>query len=390
MPQISDQIQQISPSTMEGWEVYVEATKRKQAGEDVTILAIGDHDFDTPIETVNACKAALDEGHHNYIDIQGIPSLVEAMARVSTRATGVDTATSEVIAVTGGQGALYAAMQATLDPGDHIIIVSPHYVTFPGTARAAGAEFTLVDALAEDGFEPKVAAIEAAIRPNTKAVLMNSPNNPTCVIYGEQTIRDICETCARHDLWLISDEVYWSLSRGKHISPRSMPGMKERTLVVNSMSKSHGMTGWRIGWLTAPEAIIAQVLELNLVSTYGLPDFTSHAAAHALDNDYGVTEIAETYHRRGETFLEAIRSANCLRPANQSGSLYIMLDVRELTTDGREFAWRLLEEEKIAVMPGESFGASTSGHVRVSLCLPEEGLKQAAETICRFAATYHD
>ena len=390
MPEISSQIQTISPSSMEGWEVYVEATNRKHKGEDVTILAIGDHDFDTPANTVDACKTALDKGYHNYIDIQGIPSLVEAMARISTRATGVDTATGEVIAVTGGQGALYAAMQATLDPGDHIIIISPHYVTFPGTARAAGAEITLVDALAENGFEPEASAIKAAIRPNTKAVLVNSPNNPTCVIYSEQTIREICETCVKHDLWLISDEVYWSLSRGKHISPRAMPGMKERTLVVNSMSKSHGMTGWRIGWLTAPEAIITQVLQLNLVSTYGLPDFISHAAAEALDNDYGVKEIAETYQRRGETFLEAIRSANCLRPANQSGSLYIMLDVRELTKDGREFAWRLLDEEKIAVMPGESFGASTGGHVRVSLCLPEEGLKQAAETICRFAATYHD
>lgn len=390
MPEASAHIQQISASSMEGWEVYTEGVKRQQAGQDIVMLAIGDHDFPTPAPSVEACKAALDAGHHGYVNIQGIPKLVSAMAKISTRATGVETTTDEVIALTGGQGALYAAMQATLDPGDHIIIVSPHYVTFPGTARSAEAEFTLVSALAENGFEPKAADIEAAIQDNTKVLLINSPNNPTCVIYSEQTLREIAEVCIKHDLWLISDEVYWSLSKGRHVSARSFPGMKERTLVVNSMSKSHGMTGWRIGWLTAPAHIVENIIELNLNSTYGLPDFISHAAAEALENDYGVEEIAKTYHRRGDVFLAAIRETNCVRPANDSGSLYIMLDVRDLTPDGREFAWRLLDEENIAVMPGESFGPSTAGHIRVSLCLPEEKLKLAAETICRFVATYPD
>ena len=373
---------------MEGWEVYVEAVDRMRKGQDITMLAIGDHDFHTPHDSVEACKKALDAGYHDYVDIQGVPELLKAMAKITTEISGVKTSTSEIVATTGGQGALYAGMQAILDPGDHIIIVSPHYVTFPSTARAAGANFTLVDALAEDGFEPKASAIRAALRDDTKAVLINSPNNPTCAIYGRKTLENIAELCKERDLWLISDEVYWSMASDKHISPRSLPDMIERTLVVNSMSKSHGMTGWRVGWLTAPPEIINHIVQLNLVSTYGLPDFISRAAAEALENGYGVEEIAATYKGRGEALVSALAESNCVRPANEPGSMYIVLDVRDITSDGREFAWRLLEEEGIAIMPGESFGRSLAGHVRVSLCLPEEDLKPAAERICRFVANF--
>ena len=390
MPEPSKRITQISESSLEGWEVYVAALERQQKGDDILMLAIGDHDFPTPHDTVAACKKALDEGHHKYTRIEGTRELLEAIARVSTIASGIDVSTDEVIAVPGGQAALYAAMQAVLNPGDHVVVVSPHYVTYPGTVRSASGTFTLVEANSEDGFEPRAEAIETAIRENTKALLICTPSNPTCAIYSRETLESIAGVCKRHDLWLISDEVYWSLSNGRHISPISLPGMKERTLVVHSMSKSHAMTGWRVGWLIAPPEMVTHLVQHNLVSTYGMSDFISRAAAIALDNDFGVKEIAETYRRRGEVFLEAIRGANGIRALNEPGGMYFMLDIREITSEAKAFAFGLLEAENLAVMPGDSFGPSAAGHLRISLCQNEENLREAARRLLRFVTKYSE
>jgi len=279
-------------------------------------------------------------------------------------------------------------VQATLDRGDHAIVVAPYYATYPGTFRAAEAEFTVVETRAENGFQPDAKAIAAAIRPNTRAILINSPNNPTGAIYTRQSLETLSALCIEHDLWLLSDEVYWTLGGGEHISPRSLPGMAERTLVINSMSKSHGMTGWRIGWLTGPADMIALLISLNLVTTYGLTDFVSHAASEALENGYGVKEIAETYGRRRKVLLNAMRGTNDIVVRGSDGGMYVMLDVRAVEPDCERFAWALLEAEKVAIMPGASFGEAAAGHVRISLCQPEEVLQEAASRLRRFVSSY--
>src|SRR5262245_28420023 len=184
MPFPSSRISGIVPSGKDGWEVHFAAWTRKQAGEDIIMLSQGDHDFDTPEETVEACVRAVRGGHHHYTNLPGIPALREAMAKVSTRATGVATSATQVIATPGGQSALYAAVQATLDPGDHAVVVAPYYATYPGTFRVAGAAYTVVEAAAEDGFQPRVEAIEAALTPRSKAILINTPNNPTGAVYS--------------------------------------------------------------------------------------------------------------------------------------------------------------------------------------------------------------
>jgi arginine:pyruvate transaminase len=388
MPRPSSRISGIIPSGKDGWEVHFAAMTRKQAGEDIIMLSVGDHDFDSPAETVEACVTALRAGHHHYTQLPGLPRLRAAMARVSTEATGVETDAAQVIATPGGQAALYAAVQATIDRGDHAIVVAPYYATYPGTFRAAEAEFTVVETRAENGFQPDAKAIAAAIRPNTRAILINSPNNPTGAIYTRQSLETLSALCIEHDLWLLSDEVYWTLGGGEHFSPRSLPGMAERTLVINSMSKSHGMTGWRIGWLTGSADMIALLISLNLVTTYGLTDFVSHAASEALENGYGVKEIAETYGRRRKVFLDAMRGTNDIVVRGSDGGMYVMLDVRAVEPDCERFAWALLEAEKVAVMPGASFGEAAAGHVRISLCQPEEVLQEAASRLRRFASSY--
>lgn len=385
MPSPSKRITGIIPSGKDGWEVHFAAMGRKLAGEDIIMLSVGDHDFDTPSGTVEACVEAVRGGHHHYIQLPGLPRLREGMARLSSACTGVETPPEEVIATVGGQGALYAACQATLDSGAHAIVVAPYYATYPGTMRAAGADFTEIEAASEDGFQPRAEAIAAAIRPETRAILINSPNNPTGAVYSRATMEAIAELCRKHDLWLMSDEVYWTFS-DRHISPRSLPGMKERTLVINSLSKSHGMTGWRIGWLTAPADFVGKLVSLNLVATYGLPDFVSRAAIAAIDNGYGVDEIAARYGSRRTAFLDAIRGANDVVVRGSEGGMYVMLDISAIEPDCEKFAWGLLDAEKVAVMPGASFGEAAAGHIRISMCQEEPVLLEAAGRLRRFIA----
>jgi arginine:pyruvate transaminase len=388
MPSPSARLQNIIPSGKDGWEVHFEAWKRKEAGQPIIMLSVGDHDFDTPRETVEAAVREVRAGHHHYTQLPGIPALREAMAKISTRATGIQTTPDQVIATPGGQAALFAAVQGTLDKGDHAIVVAPYYATYPGTFRAAGADFTVVESKAEDGFQPDIAGITAAVRENTKAILINSPNNPTGAIYTNASLEALAKLCIKLDLWLLSDEVYWTLAGNLHASPRAISGMAERTLVINSMSKSHGMTGWRIGWLTGPAEMVRLLIDLNLVSTYGLPDFVSRAAVEALENDYGVERIADIYAGRRKLFLETIRGVNEIVVRGSEGGMYIMLDVRAVEPDCEAFAWAFLDAENVSVTPGSSFGDAARGHIRISLCQPDDVLGEAATRLKRFVSNY--
>ena len=390
MPDPSKRVAGIIPSGRDGWELHFTALTRKQAGEDILMLSIGDHDFDTPAETVEACVRLVRGGYHHYSQLAGIPALRRAMATLSTACTGVETVADQILAAPGGQAALYAAVQGTLDPGSHAIVVAPYYATYPGTFRAAGADFTVVETTAADGFQPRASAIEAAIRPNTRAILINTPNNPTGAVYTRASLEAIADLCKAKDLWLLSDEVYWTLTGAdrRHLSPRALPGMAERTLVINSMSKSHAMTGWRIGWLTGPERIIALLTNLNLVTTYGLPDFVSRAAQEAIENGYGVKEIADRYASRRTAFLDAIHGMNDVVVRGSEGGMYVMLDISAIEPDCEKFAFALLDAEKVAVMPGSSFGEAAAGHIRISLTQPEAVLQEAATRLRRFASAY--
>lgn len=388
MPKPSNRISGILPAGKDGWEVHFAAWQRKEAGEDIIMLSVGDHDFDTPSETVEACVTALRSGHHHYTQLPGMPPLREAIARISAKATGVATTPDQVIVTPGGQLALYGAVQAVLDRGDHAIVVAPYYATYPGTFRAAEADFTVVETRSEDGFQPDVTAIEKAVRPNTKAILINTPNNPTGAVYTRKALEGLADICRRHDLWLLSDEVYWTLGGGEHLSPRALPGMAERTLVINSMSKSHGMTGWRLGWLTGPADMIGLLVSLNLVTTYGLTDFVSRAAIEALNNGYGVKEIAERYAARRKVFLDAMRGANDITVRGSEGGMYVMLDISAAEPDDEKFAFAFLDKENVGVMPGSSFGDAAAGHIRISLCQPEPVLLEAARRLRRFTSSY--
>ncbi|MEX0346517.1 MAG: pyridoxal phosphate-dependent aminotransferase [Rhizobiaceae bacterium] len=390
MPDISKRLLGIVPEgENDGWEVHFAAFERKMAGEDILMLSIGDHEFDTPEATVEACVRAVRGGHHHYSEIAGMPALRAAIAKMTEESTGVETSPAQVLATIGGQAALNSALLGTLDHGDHGIMISPYYVTYPGGFNFTGASHTVVDASAENGFQPDPEDIRAAVRSNTKSLLINSPNNPTGAVYSRETLEEIADICREHDLWLISDEVYSTHTGPEHphISPRALEGMKQRTLVINSLSKSHGMTGWRVGWLIAPERFVQSGRNLNLISTYGLNDFVSRAATEAIENAYGVDEITHIYAKRQAKFVELMRGINSVTVRGSEGGMYVMLDIRGVAATGQEFAWALLNAEKVAVLPGESFGSAATGHVRISMCQTDELLEEAAYRLKRFVTS---
>ena len=375
-------------TTGAGWEILFRAREMIAAGQHVTMLTIGEPDVKTDPAILAAMDASARGGNTGYTDIEGQHSLrAEIAARVTAR-SGVATRPEQVIVTPGGQAALFAAHMLTLDAGDTGLYVEPFYPTYPGTIRSGGAQALAVPTLPEAGFQPAAAALDDAARKSgAKTLLINTPNNPTGVIYSRDTLERIAEVCQRRDLWLISDEVYdTQVWEGQHLSPRALPGMTERTLVLGSLSKSHAMTGARIGWIVAPEAVVEAAHQLAINTTYGVPGFVQDAALFALRQGAGAEAAnAAPYRRRRDIAARVLGGSQALRLIHPAGAMYVMADIRPTGLSGRDFAHRLLDEERIGVMPGESFGAAAAGHLRIALTQADEVLEAALWRLRGFA-----
>jgi arginine:pyruvate transaminase len=276
--ELSTRIQGILDGGDDGWGVFYKARAMKAAGVDVTELTIGEHDIRTDPAILDAMHKAAVSGHTGYADIPGTPALRDAVAKRVEEQTHVPTTRRNVLITPGGQAALFAAHMAACDDGDTALFIDPHYATYPGSIRSVGAKAVAVPARSRDGFQPDLGAVRRAAR-GAKSLLINTPNNPTGVIYTDDTLHGLAEICRDKDLWLISDEVYDSqVWHSAHLSPRALPGMAERTLVVGSMSKSHAMTGSRLGWIIGPEDAIAQLATLAINTNYSVAGFIQDAA----------------------------------------------------------------------------------------------------------------
>ncbi|PVA10655.1 aspartate aminotransferase [Pelagivirga sediminicola] len=384
---VSSRLTNITGGGSGGWDLFNRARAMKQSGIPVTELTIGEHDTPTDPSILNAMHAAALAGHTGYTTIGGLAPLRERVAQRVEARTGVATGPENVLIVPGGQAGLFAALMATCEPGDTALYIDPYYATYPGTIRAAGAVPKPVKARSRHGFQPAGEDIDAAAD-SAAALLINSPNNPTGAVYSGRTLADIAEVCARREMWLISDEVYdtqvWS---GTHVSSRALPGMAERTLVVGSMSKSHAMTGSRIGWIIGPQEAIAQIANLTTHTTYGVSGFTQMAACHALDRGEPFeAQIAAPFRRRRDMVMAQIAAQNVVRAIPAEGAMYVMLDLRATGLSGDAFANLLLDTHHVAVMPGESFGAAAAGHVRVALTVDDARLETAIAQLLDLAA----
>jgi len=384
--QISQRISTITGGGSDGWEVFYRARAMKASGVPVTELTIGEHDVRTHPDILNAMHAAAMGGHTGYAIVPGIMALREAVAARVQAQSGVPTTYKHVIITPGGQAALFAAHMALCDPGDTALYLDPYYATYPGTLRGAGAVARAIQIHAKDGFQPHARDIAAAA-PGAKTLLINSPNNPTGVVYSRATLQGIADVCVQNDLWLISDEVYdTQIWEGSHISPRALPGMAERTLVVGSMSKSHAMTGSRIGWIIAPPDVIVHLTNLATHTNYGVAGFIQDAALFALHQGASLeAEIAAPFRRRRDLSLRILAKQNVVHAVPAQGAMYIMLDIRATGLSGQDFANQLLDTHHIAVMPGESFGTAAAGHIRVAMTIADNAYEQALRQVVRFA-----
>ncbi len=385
---MSDKLKSIAGDSGDGWALFLRARGMIASGVKITELTIGEHDILTAAPVLQAMHEAAKAGNTGYAIMHGQMNLREAVAaRVEAR-TGTPTTYENVLITPGGQSALFAAHMASLDAGETALYMDPFYATYPGTIRAVGGIDKPVPARADHAFQPQRADIVAAIDANTRTLLINSPNNPTGVIYTPETMQMICDVVREHNLTLISDEVYdTQIWEGEHISPRTLEGMADRTLVVGSMSKSHAMTGSRCGWLVGPAEVISRLVDLATVTTYGVPGYIQDAALFALEQGESFEEeIAAPFKRRREIALKALAGQNVLTPVPAAGAMYVMLDVRQTGLTGEEFANRLLDEKHIAVMPGGSFGSEAAGHVRVAMTIEDSAFEKALKDICTFAA----
>ncbi len=383
----SSRVQRIGGDGARAWEIHFRAVERLRQGDDIVVLSVGDPDFDTPPVIVEGAIAGLRAGNTHYNGVVGDPDLRGAIARHHTVLTGQGAAPEQVCVFSGAQNALFAAAQCLLDVGDELIAPEPMYVTYEAVAGASGAHLVPVPSPRERSFHFDPAALQAAVTASTRAILLNTPNNPTGAVLTRQELEAVAEICRANDLWLISDEVYATLTFvADHVSPSALPGMAERTVTVSSLSKSHAMTGWRVGWTVSPRELVPHFENLALCMLYGGPGFVHDGAVAALTRD--IPELAamkrEVWARRDVVcdLLSGLPRLECLRP---EAGMFVLVDIRDSGLSAYDYASRLLDEQGVSVLPADAFGPSAQGHLRVGLCTSQQILKDACTRIAEFA-----
>ena len=370
------------------WAVHIEARRRHEAGEDVIFLTVGDPDQDPPAIVIDATVAALHRGRTGYAAIVGYPALRAAIAARVARRSFRPCTPDNVAVVPGAQGGLYCSIQCLAGPGDEVVVPEPIYATYEAVIGASGARMVTVPLRADRGFHPDLDALAAAVTPRTRMIWINSPHNPTGAVFTAAEIEAIAALCRRHDLWLLSDEVYEDLAFARpHVGAWSLPDMAERTVVVSSLSKSHAIPAFRLGWVVGPPELVRHLANLLLSMTYGSPSFIQDGALAALRQELPeVAVLREEYRERATLLSDLLEAAPGCRVVRPEGGMFVLLDGRGTGLSAADFALRLLATEGVAVLPCDSFGPSAEGHLRIALSAPEPRLREAGERIVRFAS----
>lgn len=382
----SEFTQRVAGEGAAAWALHFEAVTAKRAGRDVIVLSIGDPEFNSPPAITEAAIAGLRNGNTHYADILGLPRARKAVAAQHSRLTGQQIGPENVAIVAGAQGGLFSTAMSILGPGDEVVVLEPMYVTYEATVQAGGATLVRVPLAAETGFRLDLAALKAAISPKTRAIFFATPNNPTGAVLNRAELEGIATLAREHDLWVVADEVYSTIIfDGEHVSICSLPGMAERTVTINSLSKSHAMTGWRAGWIVGPTELIGHVGNLGLTNLYGLPPFIQDAAALALETVVPeVVEMRDAYLRRRDLTLAALGQLPGIICRAPAAGMFMLADVRGTGLSAHDYAWRLFHETGVAVLDATAFGKAAAGHVRISFAIDEATLAEACRRIAGF------
>lgn len=369
------------------FEIYSIASQRERDGKKVVHMEIGRPDFDTPKDIKNAAIAALNDGEVYYTDLFGIPELREAISNDLSRQIGVKyDPMNEIVVTTGASEALFAIWSAFLDADDEILIPSPCYSSYVHSVTYAGGKVREVPILENGKIIFDINKIEEAINPNTKLIMVNSPNNPTGYVMSKSELESIAQLAIKHDLIVISDECYDRfVFEGEFLSIASLPGMKERTIIVNSTSKTFSMTGWRIGYAAGPSEYIDRIAKIHSHMTVCTTSFAQYGAIEGYKHDLPeVNVMIDEFARRQKYVDQAFSSFKGIDYIKPLGAFYIFFDVSSTGYDSVSFCEDILSERGIALAPGSSFGTGWDSWVRLSYACSMEDIKFAMEQLQEF------
>jgi len=361
-------------------ELANKVTELMASGEDIISFSVGEPDFDTPAHIVQAAKEGLDKGMTHYAPSNGIPEFRKVIAEKQRTENGIPCETKHII-VAPCKHTIFMTCLAMLDEGDEVIIQDPAWVSYESCVQLAGARPVFVDTSDHDfHFLPELVA--EAITPKTKMIIINTPSNPTGVVMNDSELRGIADLAKDHDFLVLADEIYEKIIYdGKHISIASFPGMFERTVTVNGLSKAYAMTGWRVGWLAAPEPIHEQVAKLQQHSITCIPPFEQYAGIKALTGpSKPMEEMVAEFKARRELMLSLMEASQLFEVKRPDGAFYLFPRFNSDMNDN-DFAGILLNEAKVAVTPGSAFGASCNKYLRVSYAASQERIKEGFERI---------
>lgn len=354
--------------------------------KDVISLGVGEPDFDTPWFIRDEGIYSLEKGRTFYTSNSGLIELREEICRYLKRRVDVDyEAKSEVIITVGGSEAIDIAMRAMLDSGDEVLIPQPSYVSYEPCVILAGGKPVIIELKNENEFKLTKQELLDAISDKTKILVMPFPNNPTGAVMTREELEDIAEVCIEKDIFVLSDEIYSELTYcGDHCSIASLPGMKERTILINGFSKGFAMTGWRLGYACGPHAIIEQMTKIHQFCIMCAPTTSQYAAVEALRNgDKDVERMRESYNQRRRYLMNAFKEMGlpCFEPF---GAFYVFPCIKEFNMTSEEFAFALLDAKKLAVVPGSAFGDSGEGFIRISYAYSLDKLKAAMQKLSEY------
>ena len=354
--------------------------------EDAISLGVGEPDFDTPWHIRDEGIYSLAKGRTFYTSNAGLKELRTEITRYIKRTQGVSyDPMKEVLVTVGGSEAIDLALRAMINPGEEVLIPQPSYVSYEPCAILADAVPVIIELKEENEFRLTAQELRDAITDKTKILILPFPNNPTGAIMEQKDLEEIAEIIREKDLFVISDEIYAELSyKGKHVSIVSIPGMQERTVLINGFSKAYAMTGWRLGYACAPAVIMEQMVKIHQFAIMCAPTTSQYAAVEALRNgDEDVAMMRESYNQRRRFLMNAFKEMGlqCFEPY---GAFYVFPCIKEFGMTSEEFAERLLREEKVAVVPGTAFGNCGEGFLRISYAYSLENLKTAMDKIGHF------
>jgi aspartate aminotransferase len=370
--------------------VFSRAKELEKQGRSIIHLELGEPDFHPAAPVVDAVRAAVVEGRDRYVSPRGIPALREAIAAYLKRTRGLDVAAEQVLIAPGCKMALALAMMALIEPGDEVLYPDPGFPIYPSFTRGLGA--TAVPFLLEEKnqFQPDIAEIAAKITPRTKVLIFNSPNNPTGTVFSDEMLAQLARLAVKNDLWVMADEIYARiLFSGGYKSIYALPGMAERTIIIDGFSKSFAMTGWRLGYAVAPKELI-DAMDLLVLNTFTCTaEFTQVAAVEALqDSTNAVDAMVAEYRKRRDLFVTKLNAIPGFRCQTPEGAFYAWVNIEDTGLPAEEVARILLEEAGVAGIAGAAFGPAGKNYLRFSLVSSRHLLEEALERIERVATRW--